>query len=59
MWPVNIPLRTKLYGCKQELEKTTSFICRPALIVQSANTKKKEKIAEGPTGERDRASAGS
>ena len=26
VWPVSTPLTTKLYGCKQELEKTTSFI---------------------------------
>ena len=25
VWPVNTSLMTKLYGCKQELEKTTSF----------------------------------
>ena len=40
MWPVNTPLLTKLYGCKQEAEKTTSFISRAALIVQPANAKK-------------------
>ena len=33
VWPVSTPLTTKLYGCKQELEKTTSFISRAALIV--------------------------
>ena len=33
VWPVSTPLMTKLYGCKQELEKTTSFISRAALIV--------------------------
>ena len=33
MWPVSTSLTTKLYGCKQELEKTTSFISRAALIV--------------------------
>ena len=32
VWPVSTPLTTKLYGCKQELEKTT-FISREALIV--------------------------
>ena len=32
-WPVSISLTTKLYGCKQELEKTTSFISQAALIV--------------------------
>ena len=26
VWPVSTSLTTKLYGCKQELEKTTSFI---------------------------------
>ena len=26
MWPVSTSLTAKLYGCKQELEKTTSFI---------------------------------
>ena len=31
--PVRTPLTTKLYGCKQELEKTTLFISRAALIV--------------------------
>ena len=30
VWPVSTPLTTKLYGCKQELEKTTSFISRAA-----------------------------
>ena len=33
VWPVNAPPTAKLYGCKQELEKTTSFISRAALIV--------------------------
>ena len=33
VWPVSTPLATKLYGCKQELEKTTSFISRAALVV--------------------------
>ena len=33
VWPVSTPLTTKLYGCKQELKKTTSFISRAALIV--------------------------
>ena len=33
VWPVNTPLMTNLYGCKQEMEKTTSFISRAALIV--------------------------
>ena len=33
VWPVRISLTTKLYGCKQELEKATSFISRAALIV--------------------------
>ena len=43
VWPVSISLTTKLYGCKQELEKTTSFISRAAMIVQTANAKKKMK----------------
>ena len=33
VWPVSTSLMTKLYGSKQELEKTTSFITRAALIV--------------------------
>ena len=33
LWPVSISLTTKLYGYKQELEKTTSLISRAALIV--------------------------
>ena len=33
VWPVSTSLTIKLYGCKQELEKTTSFISRAALIV--------------------------
>ena len=33
VWPVNTPLTTKLYSCKQELEKMVSFISRVALIV--------------------------
>ena len=33
VWPVSTSLTTKLYGCRQELEKTTSFISRAALIV--------------------------
>ena len=33
VWPVSTSLSTKLYDCKQELEKTTSFISRVALIV--------------------------
>ena len=35
--------QTQIYCCKQELEKTTSFISRAALIVKSANAKKKKK----------------
>ena len=41
LWPVSTSLTTKLYGCKQELKKTTSFISRVALIVETANAKKK------------------
>ena len=33
VWPVSTSLTTQRYGCKQELEKTTSFISRAALIV--------------------------
>ena len=33
VWPVSTSLTTTLYGCKQELDKTTSFISRAALIV--------------------------
>ena len=33
VWPVSTSLTTKLNGCKQELEETTSFISRAALIV--------------------------
>ena len=43
VWPVSTPLTTKLYGCKQELEKKTSFISRAALIVYPANAKRKKK----------------
>ena len=45
VWPVSTSMTTKLYGCRQELEKTTSFISRAALIVQTANAKKKKKTA--------------
>ena len=31
--PISTPLTTKLYGCMQELEKTTSFTSPAALIV--------------------------
>ena len=41
--PTRTSLTTKLYGCKQELEKTTSFISRTALIVWNANAKKKRR----------------
>ena len=41
--PASTSLATKLYGCKQELEKTTSFISRAALIVKRANAEKKKK----------------
>ena len=43
VWPVSTSLTTKLYGCKQELEKTISFIPRAALIVWTANANKKKK----------------
>ena len=43
VWPVSTRLTTKLYVCKQELEKTTSFISRVALIVQTANAKEKKR----------------
>ena len=42
MWPVSASLTTRLYGCKQELEKTTSFVSLAALIVYTANAKKKK-----------------
>ena len=32
VWPLSTSLTTKLYGCKQELEKMISFISRAALI---------------------------
>ena len=32
VWPVSTPLMTKLYGCKQEPEKTTSFISRELIV---------------------------
>ena len=41
VWRVSTPLTTKLYSCKQELEKMTSFISRAALVVWPANAKKK------------------
>ena len=41
VWPVSTFLMTKLYICKQELEKTTPFIPRAALIVYTSNAKKK------------------
>ena len=44
-WPVSTSLTTKLYGCEQELEKTT-FTSRAALAVQPANVKKKKKKKE-------------
>ena len=37
VWPVSTLLMTKLYSCKQELEKTTSFISRVAFIMLTAN----------------------
>ena len=46
VWPVSTSLTTKLYGCKQELENT-SFISRAALIMYSANAKKKKKPLVG------------
>ena len=33
VWPVSTTMTIKLHGCKQELEKTTSFISRAALNV--------------------------
>ena len=33
VWPVSTSLMTKFCGCKQELEKTTSFISRVAFIM--------------------------
>ena len=43
VWPVSTSPATKLYGCKQELEKTASFTSRAALIVWPANAKQKKK----------------
>ena len=45
VWPARTPLTTRLYCCKQELEKTTSFIYRGTLIVQPAKAKKISSIA--------------
>ncbi|KAK7093828.1 hypothetical protein V1264_007517 [Littorina saxatilis] len=33
VWPSPTPLQTKLYGSRQELEKTTTFITSAGLIV--------------------------
>ena len=41
VWPVSTSLTTKLCSGKQELEKTTSFISRVALIVLTVKKKKK------------------
>ena len=31
--PIGTPLTTRLYGCRQELDKATTFIARTNLIV--------------------------
>ena len=48
MWSVNTPLTTKLYGCKQELEKTTSFIS-PAvcLLVGCLTSQQQASVSQG------------
>ena len=33
VWPADTPLPTKLYGCLEELEKTTAYIARTGLTV--------------------------
>ena len=50
VWPVSTPLTTKLYGCKQELEKTTSFIPRAALIVSGLDRVDCERQEEEDSG---------
>ena len=44
MWLTDAPLTTKLYGYRQELEKTATFITRTKLIVLAACDKKKKII---------------
>ena len=43
VWPVSTQLTTALYGCRQELEKTTSFISRVALTVYSLRTQRRRR----------------
>ena len=50
VWSISTPLTTKLYGCKQELEKTASFISRVALLVLPANAMKKSSRRHGRDG---------
>ncbi|KAK7102396.1 hypothetical protein V1264_020620 [Littorina saxatilis] len=33
VWPASVPLRTKLYGSRQDLEATTSFVSQTKLMV--------------------------
>ena len=52
MCPADTPLTTKLYGCRQELEKTTTFITRTKLIVQrSTPGRSKRKKMTSPDGD--------
>ena len=44
VWRVSTPMATTLYGCKQEVKKTASFITRPALNLKLANAKKKRRV---------------
>ena len=42
---LSTPLKTKRFGCKQELEKTATSTSRPGLTVLPANAKEKEAVA--------------
>ena len=50
MWPTDTSLTTKLYGCRQELEKTITLIARTELIVWQRTPKKQQYADENPNG---------
>ena len=48
VWPPSTPLTTRLYGCKQKLEKTTSIISRAALIGVAYERREEEEAPRDP-----------
>ena len=46
VWPERETLETKLYGCYQDLEKTTLFISRTGLTVKARTPRRRRRATK-------------